>query len=131
MQNKKASLAVCILDQLSKYNLTINADKSEKYEIPRPPAPTPPTKMEVLIQQKNKNILWSELGWLVNYTPPPIESKEPDWRKCKLLWSLLGRGRHPKKENAHNWLYENYEDIYKSKRISISLKVSNVFGILC
>ena len=46
----EASLAVCILDQLSKYNLTVNADKSEKYEIPRPPAPTPPpTKMEVLI----------------------------------------------------------------------------------
>ena len=127
----EASLAVCILDQLSKYNLTVNADKSEKYEIPRPPAPTPLTKMDVLIQQKNKKILWSELDWLVNYTPPPIESKEPDWRKWKLLWSLLGKGRHPKKENAHNWLYENYEDIYKSKRISISLKVSNVDGILC
>ena len=37
------------------------------------------------IQQKNKKILWSELDWLVNYTPPPIGSKEPDWRKCKLL----------------------------------------------
>ena len=81
----EASLAVCILDQLSKYNLTVNADKSEKYEIPRPPAPTPITKMEVLIQQKILKILWSELDWLVNYTPPPIESKEPDWRKCKLL----------------------------------------------
>ena len=81
----EASLAVCILDQLSKYNLTVNADKSEKYEIPRPPAPTPLTKMEVLIQQKNKKILWSELDWLVNYTPPPIESKEPDWEKMQTI----------------------------------------------
>ena len=72
--------------QLSKYNLTVNADKTEKYEIPRPPAPTPlPTTKEVLIQQKNKKILWSELDWLVNYIPPPIENKESDWRKCNRI----------------------------------------------
>ena len=58
-------------------------------------------KWKFLFNRKIKKILWSELDWLVNYTPPPIESKEPGWRKCKLL-SLLRRGRHPKKENTHN-----------------------------
>ena len=37
--------------QLEKYNLQVNAEKTEKYEIPRPPPPSP--TMEDLLKHKN------------------------------------------------------------------------------
>ena len=63
--------------KLEEYNLTANAGKTEKYEIPRPPVPTVPTptpaQMEVLIQHKNDKIVWSDLDWLINYTHQPLK----------------------------------------------------------
>ena len=105
--------------QLEKYNLKVNAEKTEKYEIPRPPPP-PPT-MEDLLKHKNDKVLWSELIWLVNYEP---ENTQPDWRKCKLLGSMLD----PQADiNRRKILtidgMKSFQDIYKSKRISIPLKV--------
>ena len=114
-----------IPQKLEEYNLTVNADKTEKYEIPRPPAPPPPpATMEVLLKHKNDRILWSDLDWLTNYTPPPIENKEPDWRKCKLLGSLLGTEEDIQRRKILTIdSMTSYEDLYKSKRISIPLKV--------
>ena len=50
-------------------NLKVNHSKTEEYEIPKPPPPTP--NMEILLKHKNDKILWSELDWLVNYKTPP------------------------------------------------------------
>ena len=56
--------------------------------------------------------------------PPLIESKEPDWRKCELLGSLLGTEEDILRRKILTIdCMKTYEDIYKSKRISISLKV--------
>ena len=105
--------------QLEKYNLKVNAEKTEKYEIPRPPPP-PPT-MEDLLKHKNDKVLWSELDWLVNYEP---ENTQPDWRKCKLLGSMLDTQADINRRKILTIDgMKSFQDIYKSKRISIPLKV--------
>ena len=62
----------------------MTAEKTEKYEIRRPP-PAPPT-MEDLIKHTDDEVCWSNLDLFVNYEP---ENTQPDWRKCKLQGSLL------------------------------------------
>ena len=48
--------------QLDRYNLKINASKTEKYKIPRPkPPPTTTTTVQELLQHKDNRVNWSEL----------------------------------------------------------------------
>ena len=48
--------------KLNNYNLLVNKDKTEKYQIPRPPPPPPPTPtIKELTENKNNQIIWSEL----------------------------------------------------------------------
>ena len=72
--------------QLAAYNLTSNDSKKESFQVPRPPAPEPPTpSFETLLAHKDDKPQWSDLDFLVNYKPPPINNPHPDWKKCKLL----------------------------------------------
>ena len=65
--------------KLNNYNLSVNIDKTEKYQIPRPPPPPPPTPtIKELTENKNNQIIWSELDWLLNKKPKSPENKEPD-----------------------------------------------------
>ena len=45
--------------QLRKYNLEINATKTERYEIPRPEIPPSPPTAETLKRLKEETICWS------------------------------------------------------------------------
>ena len=72
--------------RLGEYYLTANETKTGRYQIPKPPPPKP--SIETLRQHKDDKVLWSELDWLINYTPP-VTDKTPDWRNCKLLGSKL------------------------------------------
>ena len=75
--------------QLSKYNLTTNHTKTEKFEIPRPPPrPLPSPSLETLEQHRHDKPLWSDFDYLINYHPEP-QNTNPDWRTCKLLGSCL------------------------------------------
>ena len=66
-------------DKLTKYNLKINPGKTERYQIPRPKTPPPPTTtLKELLQHKMDRINYSDLDWLVTYKPPSPENKEPD-----------------------------------------------------
>ena len=89
------------------HELRINSTKTEEYEIPKPipPPPLPPT-VDTMITHNNDKICYSELDWLVHYTPPPVEDKTPDWRKCKLLGSVLDTETAIKrKKDPHiNWI---------------------------
>ena len=118
--------------KLNDYNLSVNIDKTEKYQIPRPPPPPPPTPtIKELTENKNNRIIWSELDWMVNMKPKLPENKEPDWQKCKLLGSLL----HTKCDIERRKILtldsmKAFEHIFKSKRISISLKI-RTFNTYC
>ena len=112
-------------ERLTDYNLHVNATKREKYQAPRPPPPPapPPTEKELLEHKANRTN-WSALDWLVTYKPPEQENPAPDWKKCKLLGSLLDTVSdiERRKTLALNSL-QHFEHIYKSKRISIKLKI--------
>ena len=105
--------------QLEKYNLKVNTEKTERYEIPRA-VPTQPT-IEELIKHKNNKEIWSEHDWITNYEP---ENTEPDWRKCKLLGSMLDTQVDINRRKLLTIdSMKSFQDIYKSKRISTALKV--------
>ena len=117
--------------KLNNYNLSVNIDKTEKYQIPRPPPPPPTPTIRELTENKNNQIIWSELDWLVNMKPKLPENKEPDWQKCKLRGSLL----HTKCDIGRRKILtldsmKAFEHISKSKRISISLKI-RTFNAYC
>ena len=57
--------------------------------------------MEELLAHKDDNFLWSELDWLVNYHPPTIDNT-PDYKKCKLLGSLIDTEAFIKKTKGLN-----------------------------
>ena len=112
-------------EQLKIYNLKSNESKKEKYEVPRPPAPKPPLPtLEELEEASKDKIIWSELDYITNYKPKETVNPHPDWRKCKLLGSLLGtqedieRRKHLVTENM-----KNLKDLFNSKHISITLKL--------
>ena len=114
--------------QLEKFNLKVNAEKTGKYEIPRPPPP-PPT-MEDLFKHKNDKVLWFELDWLVNYEPE--NRPQPDWRKCKLLGSMLDTQVDISRRRILTIdSMKSFQDIHKSKRISIPLKVRTFNACQC
>ena len=83
---------------LKEYNLQINTGKTERYEIPKPPPPTP--TMETLQKHRLDKPLWSELDWLVNYKTTPEEDKTPSHKKCKLLGSILESSNNKRHEKA-------------------------------
>ena len=110
---------------LDTHDLTTNDTKTEEYEIPKPPPPPPPpTTMEKLIAHKDDKTLWSQLDWLVNYTPPAPKDTTPDWTKCKLLGSLLETEAdiNRRKSLAITSL-NTHNNIFKSKDIGNEMKI--------
>ena len=77
-----------------------------------------------LLEHKANRTNWSALDWLVTYKTPEQENPAPDWKKCKLLGSLLDTVSdiERRKTLALNSL-QHFEHIYKSKRISIKVKI--------
>ena len=64
------SIKKVVPEILQTHNLMINHTKTEEFVIPKPPPPSPPPPtLDTLLAHKNDKILWSELDWLVNYTP--------------------------------------------------------------
>ena len=116
--------------KLDGYNLKVNAPKTERYTIPKPPAPSEPIPtMDILLKHKDDKTLWSELDWLL--FKPHKKDTTPDWRECKLLGSKLDT----KKDICRRKILtiesmKNDENVYKSKYASISSKVRtfNVFA---
>ena len=72
----------------------------------------------------SQKICWSALDWLVNHKPPPPKDLTPDWRKCKLLGSLLGTEEDfiRRKQLTLNAM-KKYENIFKSKHIGNKMKI--------
>ena len=65
----------------------VNETKTEQYQIPRPhPDPLPLDLNSALDQNE---IRWSALDRITNAKQPTPVNKEPDWKKCQLLGSLL------------------------------------------
>ena len=73
--------------QLKKYNLMVNETKTEQYQTPRLHPDLLPIDLTSALDQND--IRWSALGWIINAKQTTPVNKEPDWRKCKLLGSLL------------------------------------------
>ena len=114
-----------VQNKLKKFNLTINESKTETYQIPKPspPAPPPPS-IETLIEHKNDKPRWSELDWLIKYTPPLPEDKIPNWKSCKLLGSLLDTELDIKRRKIQTIdAMKKLRTVFNSPRISIMLKV--------
>ncbi len=92
-----------LLKQMEKKNLTANHTKTERDEVRLPPPPpTPDPSYETLIKHKNYKIIWSDFDYLINYHSV-IKNNNPDWKKCKLLGSLLGTKQDvERRKNACN-----------------------------
>ena len=74
--------------KLAKFNLKENISKREEYTIPKPqPPPPPPTHKQLMKNKATKNC-WSDLDWLI-MDPPKVKDNTPDWKRCKILGSLL------------------------------------------
>ena len=116
-----------MVERLTDYNLKVNGTKKESYDIPRPPPPPPPPPtIEELLEHKNNNTFRSELDWLVTYQPPTPENPHPDWRKCKLLGSLLDTACDINRRKGLTLTsMKAFDSTYKSKRIGTDLKVRN------
>ena len=112
-------------DRLTDYNLHVNPTKKEKYEIPRPPPPPPPPPtIEQLLEHQQNSIYRSELDWLVNFKPPEQENPHPDWKKCKLLGSLLDtKSDIQRRKGLTLDSLKAFDFIFNSKRIGIDLKI--------
>ena len=116
-----------MVNRLDDYNLKVNGTKKESYEIPRPPPPPPPPPtMEQLLEHKNNTNCRSELDWLVTYEPPSPDNPHPDWKKCKLLGSLLDSACDINRRKGITLTsMQAFDPTYKSKRIGTDLKVRN------
>ena len=110
---------------LKSHDLTTNDTKTEEYECPKPaPPPPPPSTMEELIAHKDDKVCWSALDWLVNFKPPPIEDKTPDWTKCKLLGTLLETENDFKRRKVLTITSRNKHDAkFKSKYLGNKIKL--------
>ena len=70
-------------------DFVVNETKTEQYQIPRPhPDPLLLDPNSALDQN---DVRWSALNWITINAKQitPVNIKEPDWKKCKLLGSLL------------------------------------------
>ena len=114
-----------MVDRLTDYNLMVNASKKEKYQIPRPPPPAPPPPtLQELHEHRDNRVNWSALDWLVTYKPPIPENPHPDWKKCKLLGSLLDTESDIRRRKGLTLTaLLKFENIFKSKRINTQLKI--------
>ena len=110
---------------LKDYDLSINETKTEEYEIPKPPPPPPPPPTtEALLKHKKNTVCWSALDWLVTYKPPPKKDETPDWKRCKLLGSLLGTQEDfARRKHLTLTAITKYDHIFKSKHINNKLKI--------
>ena len=80
--------------------------------------------MEDLLKHKENRTNWSELDWLVTYKPPTPENPAPDWKKCKLLGSLLDTTKDiERRKGLALSSMQAFEYVFKSKRISTELKI--------
>ena len=62
----------------------------------------------------------------MNYIPPTPENPEPDWKKCKILGSLLDTPRDvDRRKGLTLGSMNEFDHVYKSKRIGTDLKVRN------
>ena len=118
-----------MVDRLKDYNLMVNAGKKEKYQIPRPPPPTPPPPTEQeLHEHRESRVNWSDLDWLVTYKPPVPENPAPDWKKCKLLGSLLDTETDIERRKGLTLTsLQKFEYIFKSKRICTEMKIRTFY----
>ena len=83
-------------------------------------------KMVIAVMDKNNNTFRSELDWLVTYQPPTPENPHPDWKKCKLLGSLLDTACDINRRKGLTLTsMKAFDSTYKSKRIGTDLKVRN------
>ena len=112
-------------DRLTEYNLKVNPTKKEKYEVPRPPPPPPPPPtIEQLLEHQRNSIYRSELDWLVNFKPPEPKNPHPDWKKCKLLGSLLDtKSDIERRKRLTLDSLKAFDHIFNSKRIGLDLKI--------
>ena len=112
-------------DRLTDYNLKVNPTKKEKYEVPRPPPPPPPPPtIEQLLEHQQNSIYRSELDWLVNFKPPEQKNPHPDWKKCKLLGSLLDtKSDIQRRKGLTLDSLKAFDYIFNSKRIGLDLKI--------
>ena len=86
--------------KLKTYNLEVNTDKTEEYEIPQKPA-----------QPYREH----------SYSKPPNKDK---WKKCKLLGSFIDTETDVNNRKARLITnMKNSKHIYKSKHISLDLKI--------
>ena len=94
------------------------------YEIPKPPpSPPPHPTLDELLKHKNDKPRWSDLDYLVNYSPK-IKDNTPDWKQCKLLGSLLDTESDIKRRKILTIdVMKKMENIFRSARISIALKI--------
>ena len=74
--------------KLAKFNLKENISKREEYTIPKPQPPPPPPTHKQLMKNKTTKNCWSDLDWLI-MDPPKVKDNTPDWKRCKILGSLL------------------------------------------
>ena len=105
--------------RLKKYNLQINRDKTERFEVPETPKePVPiPTPKEY-----DGRPIWSDLDWLLPPRKPP--DPPPAWAICKLLGTKLGTETDIK--NRKGLVISVMKELYyifKSKFISNKLKL--------
>ena len=116
---------IIMVERLTDYDLKVNATKREDYEVPRPPPPPPPPPTaEQLLEHQQNSIYRSELDWLINYKPPEQENPHPDWKKCKLLGSLLDTESDiGRRKGLTLSSLQAYQFIFNSKRIGIDLKI--------
>ena len=116
-------LEVKVPQRLDKYDLSVNATKTEKYQIPKPPPPPPKPSMDTLMKHKNDKQLWSELDWLTNYKLK-VKDKTPDWKNCKLLGSKIDTEMDITRRKCLTIdNMKKLESTYKSKNLSIATKV--------
>ena len=108
--------------RLNEYDLSANASKTERYQIPKPPPPPPPKpRYETLLEHNDDKPLWSALDWLTNYKPN-FPDKTPDWKKCKLLGSRLDTETDIHQRKGIDSM-KKMDYTYKSRKLSIAMKV--------
>ena len=107
-----------IPEKLKKFNLHVNASKTEEGEAPdrRPPPPPPPPPPK----DPGTRILWSPLDWLL---PPKMKPPDPSYKNIKLLGTKLDTKKDIEARKSKVWNpVKKFRPFFKSKRLSPSHK---------